>query len=152
MIRVTRLEGKRLLCRAGRHQIITDRKLEDGGSDSGCSSGELLLLAIGSCATGSIRTFLQANHLPARDLMVDVAFIPADVAGERDAIAITVSLTADFPSQHLDAVKTAAVSGGVVSRILLGSRVEVTVLQQAHDTARDSATPTNDRRGQPWMP
>ena len=133
MVTVTRLEGKRLLCRAGRHQIVTDRKPEDGGSDSGCSSGELLLLAIGSCATGSIRTYLEENNLPGTEIMVDVGFEPT-IPSERDAVAIIVTLSADFPLQQINGVKEAAISGGVVSRILLGSHVEVTVALHTADT------------------
>ncbi len=56
---VRRKEGKRLSCNAGPHEVVTDRKPEDGGTDAGCTSGELLLMAIGSCATGSVRTYLE---------------------------------------------------------------------------------------------
>ena len=117
--------GKQLLCAAGRHTLITDRKAADGGSDAGCTSGELLLLAIGSCATGSIRNDLLARGLPAEDLGVAVAFAPAPPGDARDAIAITVLL----PQAVLDAgaapVMAAAVAGGVVGRIRLGSVVDV---------------------------
>lgn len=135
MVSVTRLDGKRLLCRAGHHQIVTDRKPEDGGSDSGCSSGELLLLAIGSCATGSIRTYLEGSNLPSAEITVDVGFEPT-IPDERDSVAIIVTLSADFPLQQINGVKEAAISGGVVSRILLGSQVEVTVALQTDDTSQ----------------
>jgi uncharacterized OsmC-like protein len=85
MIRVTRLDGKRLLGRAGPHEIVSDRKREDGGTDTGCTSGELLLLAIGSCAAGSVRNFLEQQDLPSSPLAVDVSFEPPDVAGGAQA-------------------------------------------------------------------
>lgn len=149
MISVSRLDGKRLLCCAGRHQIVTDRKPQDGGTDSGCSSGELLLIAIGSCATGSIRTYLEDNHLPSKDISVEVCFEPTNDPAERDVIAITVTLGADFPLRQIGAIEKAAVLGGVVSRILLGSRVEVTAVHTS--TTTDNKANNNDRRQTSWI-
>lgn len=124
-VNVSAIGGKKLLCAAGPHTVITDRKAADGGTDAGCTSGELLLLAIGSCATGSIRNDLLARGLSAQGLSVEVAFEPSPQANARDVIAITVSL----PQAMLDAgtapIKAAAIAGGVVSRIRLGSVVDV---------------------------
>jgi organic hydroperoxide reductase OsmC/OhrA len=125
MVKVRPLDQKRLLGVAGRHAVITDRKVEEGGSDVGCTSGELLLLAIGSCATGALRNFLKGSGFPVDGLEVDVDLEPAPVAGERDAIAIRVCLPAEVLDGRLDAIATAAQSGRVVSRMRLGSRVLV---------------------------
>ena len=124
MVKVKPLDQKRLLGVAGHHAIVTDRKIEEGGSDVGCTSGELLLLAIGSCATGSLRNFLKDSGLPVDGLEVDVNLEPSPV-GDRDAIAIDVSLPAEILVGRLDAIVTATQSGRVVSRIRLGSHVVV---------------------------
>ncbi len=58
MVHVRPVTGKKLLGSAGRHTVVTDRKVAEGGTDAGCTSGELLLLAMASCATGSIRNAL----------------------------------------------------------------------------------------------
>jgi organic hydroperoxide reductase OsmC/OhrA len=117
--------GKKLIGTAGRHQVVTDRKPEDGGSDAGCSSGELLLLAMASCATGSVRTALTAHALPKDDIRVEVELVPPKQAAARDGIQITVFL----PQAVLDAgealVIEAATGGGVVSRVKLGSDIEI---------------------------
>jgi len=126
-ITVVRLEGKRLLCRAGRHEIVTDRKPDEGGTDSGCTSGELLLLAIGSCATGSLRNFLDQAGLPSAPLEVEVAFVASPRPGERDAIRILARLADGIPDGRIADVKAAALSGGVASRVRLGSAIEVEV-------------------------
>jgi uncharacterized OsmC-like protein len=123
MVKVRPLEQKRLLATAGRHQIVTDRKIDDGGGDAGCTSGEVLLVAIGSCTTGSVRNFLRESGLPIDGLEVTVDFEPSDEPGERDTIVIVVGLPAGILAQKSDAILEAARGGGVVSRILLGSRV-----------------------------
>jgi uncharacterized OsmC-like protein len=125
MVKVRPLDQKRLLGVAGRHAVVTDRKIEEGGSDVGCTSGELLLLAIGSCATGSLRNFLREASLPTDGLEIDVNLEPSPVAGERDAIAIDVSLPGEVLDGRADEIMTAAQSGRVVSRMRLGSRVVV---------------------------
>ena len=123
MVKVRPLEAKRLLATAGRHQLVTDRKVDDGGGDAGCTSGELLLVAIGSCATGSVRNFLRELGLPTDRLAVNVDYEPPAKPGERDTIAIVIELPAEILAQKSDAIIEAARGGGVVSRMLLGSHL-----------------------------
>ena len=125
MVKVRPLDQKRLLGVAGHHAVVTDRKIEDGGSDVGCTSGELLLLAIGSCATGSLRNFLSKSGLATNGLEVDVQLEPPAEPGERDAIAIDICLAADVLDGRVDEIADAAQSGRVVSRMKLGSRIVV---------------------------
>ncbi len=121
---VRRLEGRKLLCTAGPHQVVTDRKREDGGTDAGPTSGELLLLAIGSCAAGSLRTFLANAGHPSEGIAVQVAFEPS-ATDERDAVAIDVALPGLDEIADRAGLEDAARSGGVVSRIALGSELRV---------------------------
>lgn len=120
--------GKKLIGTAGHHTVVTDRKLAEGGTDEGCTSGELLLLAMASCATGSVRKALAANALPNDDIRVEVDLVPPKQDAARDGIRITVRL----PQAVLDAgealVVDAATAGGVVSRIKLGSDIDVRCL------------------------
>ncbi|HVY58565.1 MAG TPA: OsmC family protein, partial [Xanthobacteraceae bacterium] len=97
----------------------------DGGTDAGCSSGELLLLAVGSCAAGSVRNHLESCGVSTEGLSVDVDFRPSVTGGEHDAIAITLWLPGEVSGTDGDTIKRAAVSGGVVSRLLLGSEIQV---------------------------
>ena len=125
MVFVKPIAGKRLLGSTGRHTVVTDRKAVDGGTDDGCTSGELLLLAMGSCATGSIRNALAARGHPIDDIGVAVELSPAKTDGERDGILITVYLPPTVLADGTGPIADAAVSGGVVSRIALGSEIEV---------------------------
>jgi uncharacterized OsmC-like protein len=125
MVSVKRMQGKQLLCQAGRHTLVTDRKPADGGADAGCTSGELLLLAAGSCACGSVRNYLEARGLAAAELAVTVDFQPSPTPGARDMIVIALKLPGKTPREEIDTIKAAALSGGVVSRLALGSEIEV---------------------------
>lgn len=125
MVKVRPLDQKRLLGVAGHHAVVTDRKIDDGGTDVGCTSGELLLLAIGSCATGSLRNFLSRSGLATDGLEVNVDLEPPANPDERDAIAIDIRLPADVLDGRADEIVGAAQSGRVVSRMKLGSRILV---------------------------
>ena len=125
MVFVRPVTGKKLLGSAGRHTVVTDRTVEDGGTDTGCTSGELLLLAMASCATGSIRKTLAAGGLPADDISVEVTLVPPKAPSARDGILITLFLPQLVLAAGTEPIVAAATSGGVVSRIQLGSHVEV---------------------------
>ena len=124
---IEQMDGRKLRCQAGRHVIITDRKTADGGTDAGCTSGELLLVATGSCAAGSTRRYLQEHALPFDDLVVEVSLKPAASADSHHAIVIEVFVPADISKDDKPLIKDAALSGGVVSRLALGSEIEVLV-------------------------
>jgi hypothetical protein len=124
-VRVRQLSGKQLLGTARNHAVITDRKIEDGGTDTGCTSGELLLLAMGSCAAGSLRSYFERKGAPCAGMDVEVFFEPPAAPGARDRIVIALGLDEHVFARELEAIKAAATSGGVNSRMMLGSEIEV---------------------------
>lgn len=125
MVFIRPIAGKKLLGSAGRHTLVTDRKTEDGGTDMGFTSGELLLLAMASCATGSIRKALTQQAIPTDDIAVEVNLVPPKRATDRDGILITVFVDQSLLATSEASIIAAATSGGVVSRVKLGSEIEV---------------------------
>lgn len=124
---VRTVTGKKLEARSRQHRVVTDRPPDEGGSDEGCTSGELLLMAVGSCATGSLRNYLQAQQLPTAGLQTELAFAPSAVAGARDKMVLVVTVPAGLDRCSDEALCAAATSGRVVSRLKLGSEVEVRI-------------------------
>jgi len=129
-VHVRRLEGKQLRLRAGKHTMIADRKIADGGTDEGCTSGELLLMAIGSCSTGSLRNFLERHGVESPQLDTNVFFRASSIPGQRDAIVIALEVGTEAAPFDDEMLKRAATSGRVTSRIKLGSEVEVTLTRR----------------------
>jgi len=125
MVHVRPVTGKKLLGSAGRHTVVTDRKVAEGGTDAGCTSGELLLLAMASCAIGSVRNALVERSLATDDIRVEVDLVPPKSPAARDGILITVFLPQQILAAGAEPIIAAATAGGVVSRIKLGSNVEV---------------------------
>lgn len=122
---VRQLDGKRLLGVARTHAVVADRPLDEGGEDSGFTAGELLLIAIGACCTGSLRGYLESHGKTPRDLQVAVHFEPGAEGAVRDRIVITLKLDPRDYRADPERIKAAATSGGVASRLMATSDVEI---------------------------
>lgn len=131
-VTIRQLDGKRLLGIARTHAMVSDRPADEGGADTGFTSGELLLLAVGSCCTGSLRGYLEAQGKAVRELQVAVHFEAGREGAVRDRIIITLKLDPRDYRGDPERIKAAATSGGVASRLMETSDVEV---RFAHETA-----------------
>lgn len=134
-VRVERQEGRRLLCSARQHSVVTDRPVADGGTDAGCMSGELLLMAIGSCVTGRLRNTLEAAGLPSMPLAVEVSFEPSAAGGKRERIAVDVIVPAALDDAGVALAGREALTGGVGSRMAAGSEMIVRVRRDGGEGA-----------------
>jgi uncharacterized OsmC-like protein len=135
-VRVERQEGRRLHCTARQHLVVTDRSLEDGGTDAGCNSSELLLMAIGSCVTGRLRNALEVAGLPAAPLAVEVGFEPSARGEKRERIAVNVIVPAGLDEAGVALAEREALTGGVGSRVAAGSEMVVRVRRGSSEDAR----------------
>ena len=129
------LPGTKLLGTARNRSVITDRPTEDGGTDTGFTSGELLLLAIGSCASGGLRRYFSERGIPYSGLSLDVYFEPSVTPDARDRIVIGLGFDAASDSD-VERIKAAALSGRVASRVAAGSEIEVRFMNAAADKVR----------------
>lgn len=132
---VRAITGKQLEARVGRHRITTDRSVEEGGTDRGTTSGGLLLAAVGSCATGGVRNFLQSQQVATEGLQTQVTFVPSDVPGARDKIRVEVTLPPGGERFSDNEIRAAATQGRVVSRVQLGSEMEILVHRRTTEEA-----------------
>lgn len=123
---VVMLSGTRLLCTARSHTIVTDRPLDEGGTDAGFTSGEMLLLAMGSCAAGSLRRHFTEQGTPCNKLHLDVRFDASVAPDRRDRIIIDLTVDENLCADH-ECIRNAVLSGGVTGRIAAGSDVSIRV-------------------------
>lgn len=110
---------------AGRHIVTMDRKVEDGGADAGCTSGELLLLAVGSCAAGSTRRFLEDRGIDCLNLTLRVRYGPSPSGGAQNAIVVDLSLAEGIPEHLMAQLRDAILDGGVVGRLRRGTEFKI---------------------------
>jgi len=82
-------------------RIICDQPLENGGTGLGLSPPELLLASLGSCAAWCAYQYLQAKHLPATGLIVQVTAERATSPARLDHFGIAVTLPHLADEQHI---------------------------------------------------
>ncbi len=126
-VNVRQVTGKQLLGTARHHAVVTDRPKDENGTDVGCTSGELLLLAIGSCGMAGLRRLFEEKNIPCHDFSVDVFFEAQADAQQRDRIIMSINIGHDVQDLDTAAITKAATSGGVTSRIRLGSAMDIRI-------------------------
>jgi len=119
--RVNRVSGTQLVGTARGRSVVMDRPEDEGGTDSGFISGELLLLAVGSCVNSGLTTYLDSIHQPTDGVWVEVEHPPVPEGGLRSDTPspVIVTLGVDEPEapDDRDALIEAATSGRVATRI-----------------------------------
>lgn len=67
------VDGKKFETFLGRHCIVTDQAVAEGGTDAGPTPPELLLAALGTCAGHYAAEYLRVHSLPITGLHVYVS-------------------------------------------------------------------------------
>lgn len=120
-------EGKTLLGRIRNHIVVTDRPSVDGGQDLGGTSGELMLLSVGSCAVGNLRDHVVQNALPVLFRKADVFLETPTMSEDLGRLVISAELDGMLTPGQLHALIEAAGGGRVVRRLRKGSQVDIRI-------------------------
>lgn len=91
-VTIERSSGKRLLGVARGHSIVADRPLEDGGTDTGMTAGELLLAALGFCTMGTLLTYGSRAGLSMEGLKIQLEGEKARTPDRYGRIKVVVTL------------------------------------------------------------
>jgi putative redox protein len=67
------IEGKKFETTVGRHRIISDQPVSQGGTDAGVTPPELLLASLGTCAGHYAAEYLRTRSLPLAGLEIHVS-------------------------------------------------------------------------------
>jgi uncharacterized OsmC-like protein len=81
------------------HRVICDQPAENGGSDSGMTPPEFLLVALGTCAGFYAAQYLKARKLPSDGLRIKVQAEKATQPARLGSFQIEVTLP-DLAPQH----------------------------------------------------
>ena len=78
--------------RRGKHSLVCDQPVEDGGSDEGMTPPELLLSSLGSCAAYYASAYLRKKGLPRDGVQVHVSAGKAGPPARLDDFKIAVKI------------------------------------------------------------
>jgi putative redox protein len=86
------LEGKKFETIVGKHRIVTDQLVSDGGGDVGPTPPELLLASLGACAGHYAVEYLHARNLPLTGLEIWVSASKATNPARLASFRVEVNL------------------------------------------------------------
>jgi len=122
----------------GPHQFLSDETPETGGNDTGPNAHELLLAALGACASTTVQMYAQRKQWPLQEVQAAVSYarVPAENPADSDAkdgmvdrIVMEISFAGDLSEQQqrriLEIANKCPVHRMLVSQVQVDTRLLV---------------------------
>lgn len=103
-ILVTLPGGRRVDAQVGRHRVVTDQPVENGGEDTAPSPYQLFLAAIGTCAGIFVQGFCAKRGLPTEGIAIRERPFQDPETGALERVELDIELPPDFPEKYRDAL------------------------------------------------
>ena len=86
---------------AGQHHLLADEPASVGGADAGPAPFDLLMAALGSCTSMTLRLYAKRKELPVRKISVALSHERLEIDGSlRDRINRTITLEGDLSAEQ----------------------------------------------------
>ncbi len=86
---------------AGQHHLLADEPASVGGVDAGPAPFDLLMAALGSCTSMTLRMYAERKELPVRKISVALSHERLQIDGSlRDRINRTITLEGDLSAEQ----------------------------------------------------
>lgn len=100
--------GTRFNIVSGRHTIVTDQPVEDGGQNAGMSPVELFVGSLASCVAYFVGRYCARHHIPCDGLTIEAEWSYAEQPHRVGSIGMRIALPASLtPDQRERLLKVA---------------------------------------------
>ena len=99
---VTYKGGARFDVTSGKHTLVTDQPVEDGGGDTGMSPVELFVGSLASCVGYFVGRYCARHQIPCKEFTVDVEWSYAEQPHRVGAVEIKLNLPSDLTPEQRD--------------------------------------------------
>ncbi len=124
-MRVTFCGGTRFDVTSGKHTIVTDQPVEDGGSDAGMSPVELFVGSLASCVGYFVARFCARYQIRSEELTIDVEWSYAKQPHRVGAVEIKLNLPAKLTSEEREKLLKVAHGCTVHQSLTVPPKVEI---------------------------
>jgi putative redox protein len=123
---VTLPKGRRVHAQVGRHVVMTDQPLDNGGEDSAPSPFDLFLASVGTCAGIFVQGFCARRNIDSSRIRI-IQKMNRNEATELIGIELQIEVPADFPAQYRQALVQVVEQCSVKKAVLRGLQFQTVV-------------------------
>ncbi len=130
--------GKRYDIASGKHRIVTDQPVEDGGQDSGMSPVELFVGSVASCIGYFVGQFCVRHGIPRDGLTVDAEWAMGEGPHRVGQIDIGIHLPHRMTAEQKERLLKVAHGCTVHQSIAVTPTIGITLNPTTHRKANGS--------------
>ena len=124
--------GTRYDVTSGRHRVITDQPVEDGGHDAGMSPVELFVGSVASCVGYFVGQFCARHNISRDGLTVDAEWTMAEGPHRVGAIALAIHLPHRITAEQRERLLKVAHGCTVHQSIAVAPNVSIKLNPHGH--------------------
>ena len=125
MLTVAYKGGARYDVTSGRHTIVTDQPIEDGGGDAGMSPVEFFVGSLASCVAYFVGRYCARHQIPCEGFTVDAEWSYAEQPHRVGAVELRVNLPSAVTSEQREKLLKVAHGCTVHQSLAVPPKVEV---------------------------
>lgn len=125
---VTYKGGTRFDVTSGKHTLVTDQPMKDGGSDAGMSPVELFVGSLASCVAYFVGRYCARHQIPCEGFTVDAEWSYAEQPHRVGAVEIKLNLPAELAPEQREKLLKVAHGCTVHQSITVPPKVEIQLI------------------------
>lgn len=115
---------------SGRHRVVTDQPVEDGGQDAGLSPVELFVGSLAGCVGYFVGRFCERHHIPHEDLRVQAEWGMAENPHRVGQITLSIHLSHPLTAELRERLLKVAHGCTVHQSVITAPAVDITLTPQ----------------------
>ncbi len=127
VLTVTHQGGVRFNITSGRHTVVIDQPVEDGGEDAGMSPMELFVGSLAGCVGYFVARFCARHQIPADGFTIDAQWSMAERPHRIGAVALLLRLPVEVTAEQRERLLKVAHGCTVHQSLTVPPEVEITL-------------------------
>jgi putative redox protein len=123
---------------SGKHRIVTDQPVEDGGQDAGLSPVELFVGSVASCVGYFVGAFCARHGIPADGLSVEAEWVMAEHPHRVGSIELAIHLPHRVTPEMKERLLKVAHGCTVHQSLVIASTVDIKLRPHTSSTVHQS--------------